>query len=1661
MGGRIGRQAIAVFMLVLFSISTQSYYFSNDSNVFDDKESITSKVLGQEEKIAIGSYPDGAVEKVIISVPDGQVVQSMNLDLEGADLATSTSFSFTESVDFSSSNYYDGVNVNTSSLSLLPQEWSWDFESGSFGPEWRLGGTSNWNVQSSTVISGSQTAKAGTISSNQETSLTLDVSTIPAGSGTFQYQVSSESGFDYLIFCIDNTACSRSSGFNQRWAGITSGTHSFTMPATAQSLTWKYTKDGSVNSGQDTAWIDDIIITPTGGAGNGEGSWTSPAFGPQFSGQGEPRSFGLMYMDAYIPPDADFEWRLLDASTDTLIPGFDGLTDTTMDFGIIDWETYPLVKIQIDMATTTGSLPVIHGIHFDGLIEEDFDSNPASSGWLMSGSSWSSGSVSGTGTLESPEFYVRSGFVGVKSNSYLNGSGRLEYSLDSGQSWNILPNDNLQSTNEPHFSIMFRVLSTGGNWVFDQMSVEMIRTSVADGLEIDIGLDGISDWTMDRIGIGRLGIQDRLADDSLWSSSQSNPSSPAEFSVYVPRQGIDDFEFSVSSPNSNFVNPYLTISYNNQDILTSSINDFSEINTVRLTPSQITSINNAVSQSVSDINLNGLEFTKIVIKIGSSSTTSTIHFGGLMATYDSAMNLDFIGTDGLIIGLNSILPNSNLVNGYREVSLPVRMKSTGAIRMTVNSISTAPSINPLTMEVSNVTDTFTPSMNWIDITSTFDFSSIGVSNPEAFVKSGSWLLDFNLVGKDNIAQIRCSTLALPIVGNGVSNCIQSGVQLIWSDLGANGIIQMSETNSILEFHHRFKFPVEWDDEEFLLASVNMVSTTGPMLSVSKSFGLGNSQGVENDVALKHWAIVGANGVSSDNEFPYLQNQRGEPVIVQSQLGFEGNEGTAPRTGHALVRLLVNGNEYGASSIINEGIVSIPWVIPTVGESVELEIDIQPLRGQSVTYEVPNAIEFGYDAVNPQLLSMNIDEFDHFQSSPSNILEFTITDRPILPTQAEIILWHSWEHDFNQNGQIDISEVVRYELEYPNVLTNLEGIYSYDLDSSSAPDGGYVRGWIEVADSAGNMLADSGNLSSPLFNLLISSDGSPQLGYSDLSWDYGYLPWLHPGENITLSIPVWDKNGVTDITDIELDLSINQPDSSSILWNRQTGVCSSSTLYIQISSCKMIGDSESGLFTNSGDFEINFQLKWGFDPDDSVVRTPLIRLTDLNRQSTTIELSELNWRYSGEMEINQENLNYITSGNNDSNTGSWIKARDDILISGSLNWVKTDRQVMQDLQLLFTLGLNQAPVDYQQGQFSGYIISPATPGNYALDISLKNAPNGATIVEPNSPLLWFIVDDEAPSITSINYPLPAQIIEEVEWDSLEISMTLSEDNFLDQDTMNLKWEVHPSGFGFASSSIANGSGKISILGGMPFGESIIGTFSIDLDTAVPEVVRTEELELRIWINGSDMAGNSFGSVSDEVYTPFAVWQLEQQLPEYALIQPAIYYSGQLEVGKSVDLSVVIQNTGKTDGDAQLRVERVESNGARTIIHSQEVKVNSGGNGVFNHRWTPDRDGSMWIEFIIVGGPTAQTETFYVGDGEDDSFFGGISEINPVLLVVIFLLVVSLVGILIFGLRTPKPPQYQRLPGNKNYQPPNQQMRPQQNHQYAHQQAPASPGDNPYQ
>ena len=74
-------------------------------------------------------------------------------------------------------------------------------------------------------------------------------------------KVSSESGYDYLKFFIDNVEMDSWSGEDD-WSlesySISPGTHQFK---------WEYAKDFSVSSGADAAWIDDVVF-PIVNAGN-------------------------------------------------------------------------------------------------------------------------------------------------------------------------------------------------------------------------------------------------------------------------------------------------------------------------------------------------------------------------------------------------------------------------------------------------------------------------------------------------------------------------------------------------------------------------------------------------------------------------------------------------------------------------------------------------------------------------------------------------------------------------------------------------------------------------------------------------------------------------------------------------------------------------------------------------------------------------------------------------------------------------------------------------------------------------------------------------------------------------------------------------------------------------------------------------------------------------------------------------------------------------------------------------------------------------------------------------------------------------------------------------------------------------------------------------
>ncbi len=116
-----------------------------------------------------------------------------------------------------------------------------------------------WFAQIQETHDGDAAAQSGTITHNQQSILQTAIgSGHGPGTLTFWWKVSSEEGFDFLKFYLNNlpiplAGISGETGWQQQ---------TIRLPAGGHSLKWIYSKDGSVSDGQDAGWVDEVIFTP-------------------------------------------------------------------------------------------------------------------------------------------------------------------------------------------------------------------------------------------------------------------------------------------------------------------------------------------------------------------------------------------------------------------------------------------------------------------------------------------------------------------------------------------------------------------------------------------------------------------------------------------------------------------------------------------------------------------------------------------------------------------------------------------------------------------------------------------------------------------------------------------------------------------------------------------------------------------------------------------------------------------------------------------------------------------------------------------------------------------------------------------------------------------------------------------------------------------------------------------------------------------------------------------------------------------------------------------------------------------------------------------------------------------------------------------------------
>ena len=120
---------------------------------------------------------------------------------------------------------------------------------------WNSYGSAPWVITDEEPYCGEYCAKSGVITHNQTSSLYV-TRTTPATDISFYKKISTENNYDKLHFYIDGEDQDEWSG-SKPWSEeryrVSEGTHTFL---------WTYAKDGSVNTGADCVWIDNVNIFP-------------------------------------------------------------------------------------------------------------------------------------------------------------------------------------------------------------------------------------------------------------------------------------------------------------------------------------------------------------------------------------------------------------------------------------------------------------------------------------------------------------------------------------------------------------------------------------------------------------------------------------------------------------------------------------------------------------------------------------------------------------------------------------------------------------------------------------------------------------------------------------------------------------------------------------------------------------------------------------------------------------------------------------------------------------------------------------------------------------------------------------------------------------------------------------------------------------------------------------------------------------------------------------------------------------------------------------------------------------------------------------------------------------------------------------------------------
>jgi hypothetical protein len=125
--------------------------------------------------------------------------------------------------------------------------------------DWQLSGQNEWFFQNEDVFEGVVAVRSGAIGNNQRSELSVQYNVLNQGFIKFHAKSSSEQGnsgtlYDYLAFYLNDEQMIKIGG-ETNW-----DEYSFIVPVGLHTFKWVYEKDSAGSSGEDCAWLDNVIF---------------------------------------------------------------------------------------------------------------------------------------------------------------------------------------------------------------------------------------------------------------------------------------------------------------------------------------------------------------------------------------------------------------------------------------------------------------------------------------------------------------------------------------------------------------------------------------------------------------------------------------------------------------------------------------------------------------------------------------------------------------------------------------------------------------------------------------------------------------------------------------------------------------------------------------------------------------------------------------------------------------------------------------------------------------------------------------------------------------------------------------------------------------------------------------------------------------------------------------------------------------------------------------------------------------------------------------------------------------------------------------------------------------------------------------------------------